>query len=979
MKRKKKKIRTRILHIASIQSDRDLVQDAFGDLIDTIDLAEASTKKEIKSALSQSKFDIILSNVNETKYRSANVLDYVKGIDANLPVICLLGNSFEIEEVLKKGADEFIIKSPGYSLEINYRIQNVLDKKFYNSELIRVQQGVRETERKFDTLITNFPGLAYRCKNDHDWTMEYVSDGCLTLTGYAAEDFISKRVLFNDLIHPDDRSVVWEKVQDQVKQKKFFQLEYRIFDKSNLMRQVWEQGGGVYDENDQLIALEGFVIDTSEQKQAITNYKEQQQFFRQVIDMNPNFIFAKDRQGYFTLANQAVATAYGTSVDGLIGKRDNDFNPNSDEVEQFLADDLDVINSKIYKYIPEEKITDATGQIRWLQTLKQPLAGPDGQVDQVLGVATDITKIKQQCLIYEGYVDVLAQLATGISLTTFLTKLAVTMEELNPEMICSILLLDTEKKILRHGAAPSLPDFYNNAIDGTEIGPGVGSCGQAAYSGKHASAENIMEHPNWSAFRKLAKKVGIAACFSEPIISMSTGGVLGTFAVYFRYPHQPSQNQIDAIKYNARLAGIGIEQKNIELTLKKDKSLLTNRVLKKTTELKTANKELIKAAQLKDEFLALMSHELRTPLNGILGLAELMVKEIQGKLTPKQKRSISLIEENGRHLLEIINDILDIAKIDAGKLELNISQIEINAVCQTCSQFVGPLVNKKKLKFILNIEKGIDSLIADQRRLKQILINLLANAIKFTPQNGSVGLDVMCDFTTKSIHFSVWDTGIGIAESDYQHLFKPFSQIEGTSTRKFEGPGLGLSLVHKLTKIQGGDIKVESTLNSGSRFTLVLPQKNIFGLTESGAFSRKRPKTTAEINNFPQADFDDRRAKILVADDSDETTVISEYLSFEGYEVILSKNGEEAVNYALNHHPDLILMDIHMPKLNGLEAIKKIRRQKHFANIPIITFTAAVMPDDEKRCLDSGADLYLSKPIPLKKLLTAIETLLPDR
>jgi signal transduction histidine kinase len=265
------------------------------------------------------------------------------------------------------------------------------------------------------------------------------------------------------------------------------------------------------------------------------------------------------------------------------------------------------------------------------------------------------------------------------------------------------------------------------------------------------------------------------------------------------------------------------EQMRIESELQEERRLLAHRVEERSSELKAANEKLIAALQTKDEFLAIVSHELRTPLNAILLQTELMQTGIYGVPDERYSRGLTRVEHSARHLLSLINDILDIAKFESSRIELDLRPVSIPMICHDSLQLIVGAAQKKQIEVVQNFDQAVDVVDGDERRLIQILVNLLSNAVKFTPDGGKVGLDVRGDAKQRLVHLMVWDTGIGIAKKDMLRLFQPFVQLDTRLSRQYEGTGLGLSLVERLTKLHGGTVALESEVGNGSRFTVSIP------------------------------------------------------------------------------------------------------------------------------------------------------------
>jgi signal transduction histidine kinase/DNA-binding response OmpR family regulator len=407
--------------------------------------------------------------------------------------------------------------------------------------------------------------------------------------------------------------------------------------------------------------------------------------------------------------------------------------------------------------------------------------------------------------------------------------------------------------------------------------------------------------------------------------------------------------------------------------------------------LATANAELAHATRLKDEFLANMSHELRTPLNAILGMSEGLLGEVYGTFNDRQKRAIATIERSGKHLLELINDILDLAKIESGKLELQISTVFIKNLFDSSLSFVRQLADQKKIQIITKVPDEIKTIRADERNIRQALINLLSNAVKFTAEGGEITLKIQSCPADQQIQITVIDTGIGIAQKDLKQLFQPFVQVDSRLNRQYSGTGLGLALVRRIMEMHNGSVTVESEVGRGSQFTLVLPCQELNSIADPKLSTQDSELSDAlwleqqkEMNLSESLHGNDLRKKpgisspllVLAEDNEENIEMFSEYLTGYGYKIIVAKDGDEAVRLVKACHPELVLMDIQMPKMDGLTAIEKIREDSAFSALPIIALTALAMPGDREKCLATGANQYIAKPLRLKHLVHVIQQFL---
>ncbi len=531
--------------------------------------------------------------------------------------------------------------------------------------------------------------------------------------------------------------------------------------------------------------------------------------------------------------------------------------------------------------------------------------------------------------------------------------------------------------------------------------------------------------------------------------------------------------------------------------------------------LELINLELERATRLKDEFLANMSHELRTPLNAILGMSEGLQDQVFGDINQRQRKAISTIEASGQHLLELINDILDLSKIESGKLELEIKTVSLRDLFESSLIFVRQQAIKKQIQLTTEIATDLaDEITVDERRIRQVLINLLNNAIKFTPEGGHVTLKAALEILPQtqlnseeappfSLNISVIDTGIGISPEGMSKLFQPFVQLDSRLNRQYAGTGLGLALVRRIVEHHQGHVSLRSKVGKGSCFTLHLPYTNpskslnthppenfyscpiapenkqvlivedsvstaeqfaryltdmemqptvnlsgenvleqvialqpaliildlelpkisgwkilnqlkchpetnlipvvitsvvdersqglAMGATEylvkpinrqqfyqviEGLYQPKVANYVA-LNSVNQVNYKPAVPVILLAEDNQmNIDTLSDYLTSYDYKLLVAHHGYEAIQMAKQHQPDLILMDIQMPEMDGLEAMRAIRKDSSLKDIPIIAMTALAMPGDQEKCREAGANQYMAKPLKLKQLLGMIQELI---
>ncbi len=530
-----------------------------------------------------------------------------------------------------------------------------------------------------------------------------------------------------------------------------------------------------------------------------------EQRFRALVDNAFDGVMIVSAEGNIRFATDAVARIYGGASEDLAGMSILRFGvqEGAPELKKMLTE-LNTSAGRRVRVAGWSRRLDGTKI--WVEASGRNMLADPSVRGIVLNVR-DATDRKTADGELKMHLGVLEKLATGSPMDQVLEALALAMEDLKPEMRASILLLDDDDN-LRIGAAPSLPPDYAAAFDGTPATPAAGPCGTAATTGNTVVVTDAETDPIFNDKRELALAVGVGAVWSHPLKSRD-GKVLGAVAMIYETPREPAHNELEFLSGAAQLAAIAIERRRAEQRL--------------SEALRTA--EI--ANHSKSQFLANMSHELRTPLNAIIGFSEMIREEMFGPVgVPEYADYIRDIHSSGRHLLELINDILDISKIEAGQFEIDESWVDLPAIAHWSKELMRHRADEGGVKIVLEGLDDLPEIFADERGLKQILLNLMSNATKFTPQGGTVTVTAGLD-TAGNLNIMVADTGIGIEPHLIARVLEPFGQVEGPMTRNFGGTGLGLPITKSLAELHDGSLTLESEPGKGTCVTIMLPAARI--------------------------------------------------------------------------------------------------------------------------------------------------------
>lgn len=785
----------------------------------------------------------------------------------------------------------------------------------------------------------------------------YISPSCEKLFGAKQHHFIDGSVEVNALVDPQDVSV-FENIWSTLDEDQSYSIEYRI-NLNGQIKWIHERSFAIRDEEGELVRQSGVYVDITERKlneEATKTYLKEinelkksleirEEQYRGLVENASDIIYELDGTGKPTYINQMSESVIGYTNEELYTRHFWEIIPKG-YAKAFTAKYLDLIKRKAkYSYL-EVPIQKKSGEVIWLGQNTTMFFKGDWLYKAHV-IARDITVQKKS----EDEIQQLSEFQKKI-------------------------LDGTDYGFITTSHPEGLITTFNKGAEemlGYSAEEVIGKKTPAIFH-EHAEVE--------SRAQELSKELDIHVSAGVDVFHIKVReGLLSVDVNEWTYIHKTGK------RITVELSITALKDKNDSIT-----GYLG--IAKDITQRKKAELDIIKAkeqaevaSQAKSEFLANMSHEIRTPLNGVMGFTDLLIKT---KIDETQAKYLSMVSHSANVLLDIINDVLDFAKIEAGKLELDITNTNIHELCHSVVRMTSPQIEEKKLMHYCTLDEKVPGLVlADELRLRQVLVNLIANAVKFT-NTGEVELSVQFlgydEEGRCQLRFSIRDTGVGINPADQQKIFDAFAQVDTSTTKKFGGTGLGLTISNNLLALMDSQIYLESESGVGSLF--------YFDVSFTPVVENP-PKTEELLGSSNDADtiegkersnlalFEGREFSVLIAEDNPVNMQVIKYILEKivpQAHLIEATDGLDAVSKFRQKVPSVVFMDVQMPEMNGYEATQEIRKIEASLNVngspaihtPIVALTAGIIKGEREKCLEAGMDDYVSKPIVIDTIRTVL-------
>lgn len=903
------------------------------------------TATALSAGLADHPWDAIIADYDFPGFDVLAILTTVHQSQFDIPFIVIsdtVGERLAVE-MIKAGAHNYLMRDNLALLPeiLQNEITGARERLNHKQNHKQTISALRKTETKYRAIYDNAVEGIYQSTPTGHYLMANMT--LARIYGYPSPEAIVSGL--NDIKHQlyvdPQRREEFERVIAE--QGYIIGFESQVYRRDGRTLWISENGWLVRDEQGYPSYYEGFVTDISDRKRIEAAHRQSAARTKAAFEQAVVGFAESDMQtGQLTLVNPFFCKMTGYSQAELLKMTVNDVS-HPDDAAKSVENIRQLFSGQIESFQVEKRYLRKDGTFFWAETTVYLVHLPEDQDTHCLAIVQDISDRKQ--------------------LEIERSKAQQQLQHLN--QVLEARVEERTKALMMTQSAVDLaadcvfmirPDGHFHYVNDT-------ACSKLGYARDQLLTRSITDiYPtllpeNWvQIWQKIEQ---------QP-------------AVTLEIQHQPKRGEVYPVEVTANY--LEFDGETYALAFARD---ITERK-QAEMQLRLTNEKLVRATHLKDEFLANMSHELRTPLNTILGMAESLQEQVFGEIHEQQVKPLHMIRRSGKHLLELINDILDVAKIESGQMELDIALSAIEPICQESLTFIMQQADQKSIQVETSWPSRLPNVHVDKRRMRQVLINLLSNAVKFTPKGGRICLEASLQpHPTAStsadikafVRIAISDTGIGIASEHISKLFEPFIQIDSDLNRKYSGTGLGLALVKRIVELHGGVVGVKSKLGNGSCFTVDLP------CNPAVSFPPVAPLAPPQVLSKPEG----KQTKlmgaslILLAENKDANSItIMSYLRAKGYGVQIAATCQGVIDLAQTALPDLILIDSQLPGIDTLDVIQQIRCESDLTELPIIALAASDIKNLSNRYHALGTYRYLSKPFKVKHLSDAIQRLLQE-